>query len=71
MTFNQLDFATYCIGSLSERLGLNQTVVYDKLRDSEILPNYIVAAYDVLHTFSGEYIVDDLVDYMREKGVLE
>ena len=31
---------------------------------------YIVPSYDVLHTFSKEYLMDDLVEYMQEKGVL-
>lgn len=71
MTFNQLDFATYCIGSIAERLGMNQTAVYDRLRDSGILSGYIVPAYDVLHTYSSKYLTDDLINYMQEKGVLE
>ena len=71
MTLNQLDFATYCIGNLSERLKLNQFNVYKKLKDSGILYGYIIPAYDVLHTFSGQYITDDIIAYMKEKGVLE
>ena len=35
-----------------------------------IIDDYIVPCYDVLHTFSKEYIVEDLVSYMRKKGVL-
>lgn len=71
MTYEQLDFATYCIGLLSMRLGMNQTEVYDKLKGSGILDSYIVGAYDVLHTFSSDYIADDLIGYMKEKGVLK
>lgn len=71
MTFKQLDFVTYCIGCLSERLGMNQTTIYEKLKTSGILEGYLIPAYDVLHTYSSQYIVDDLVEYMKEKGVLE
>lgn len=71
MTFNQLDFATYCIGSLSERLGMNQLAVYEKLKHSNILSGYIIPAYDVLHTFSGQYITDELIDCLKEKGELQ
>jgi len=71
MTFDELDFVTYCIGSLSEELGIGQLSVYQKLKDSGILYGYIVPCYDVLHTFSGKYIVNDLVDLMKEKGVLK
>lgn len=30
----------------------------------------IVPSYDVLHTFSSRYLMEDLTDYMKEKGVL-
>ena len=70
MTFDKLDFALFCIGSIAERLKLNQTEVYDKLQQSDILQNFIVKGYDVLHSFDGEHITDEIVDYMKEKGVL-
>ena len=35
---------------------------------SNILNDYIVPEYEVLHTQSREYIVDDLLDIMNEKG---
>lgn len=65
-----LDFVTYCIGNLSRRLGLTSLDVYERLKSSGILTDYIVASYDVLHTFSKEYLMDDLTEYMKEKGVL-
>ena len=60
----------YCIGNLSRRLGLNARDVYERLKTSGILNGYIVSSYDVLHTFGKEYLMEDLTDYMREKGVL-
>lgn len=40
------------------------------MQDAGIIDGYLVPCYDVLHTFSKEYIVEDLVSYMRKKGVL-
>lgn len=65
-----LEFVTYCISKLSQVLNLPQREVYRRLKESGILYDYIVPSYDVLHTFSSRYLVDDLTDYMREKGVL-
>jgi hypothetical protein len=45
--------------------------VYRRLKKSDILTDYIVPSYDVLHTFGKEYLMEDLTEYMREKGVLE
>ena len=70
MSFEQLDFATYCIGALASQLGMTQGEVYNRLKTSGILAEYLVPAYDVLHTFSRDYIVDDLVGLMRERGAI-
>ena len=70
MNRDNIDFVTYCIGNLSRRLGLNARDVYQRLKTSGILADYIVPSYDVLHTFSKEYLMEDLTDFMKEKGVL-
>ncbi len=65
-----LQFVTYCISKLSQSLQMPQREVYCRLKQSGILYDYIVPSYDVLHTFSSRYLMEDLIDYMREKGVL-
>ena len=65
-----LEFVTYCIGRLSLQLKLSQQEVYKRLKSSGILYGYIIPSYDVLHTFSSRYLMEDLTEYMREKGVL-
>lgn len=71
MDNNILEFATYCIGGLALRLGMTRKEVYQRLLSSGILYGYIVPCYDVLHTFGSRYLMDDLVDYMKEKGVAD
>lgn len=65
-----LEFVTYCIGKISVLLKLPQNEIYKRLKTSGILYDYIVPSYDVLHTFSSRYLMEDLTEYMREKGVL-
>ena len=66
-----LEFVTFCISKLSVMLKLPQKEIYLRLKKSGILYEYIVPSYDVLHTFSSRYLMEDITDYMREKGVLE
>ena len=66
-----LEFVTFCISKLSVMLKLPQKEIYRRLKKSGILYEYIVPSYDVLHTFSSRYLMEDITDYMREKGVLE
>lgn len=70
MDKNTLEFVTYCISKLAQQLKLSQKEVYNKLSSSGILYGYIVPSYNVLHTFSSRYLMNDLIDYMQEKGVL-
>ena len=65
-----LEFVTYCIMKLSMMLKLPQKEIYKRLKKSGILDDYIIPSYDVLHTFSSRYLMEDLPGYMREKGVL-
>ena len=71
-TEKELDFAIFCIENIALYLGVEAEKVYEALTvKSDILNGYIVPCYDVLHTQGKEYIVDDILDVMREKGVLE
>lgn len=65
-----LRFVTFCIRKLSDALNLPINDVYQRLMVSGILYEYIIPSYDVLHTFGTKYLMDDIIDYMREKGVL-
>ena len=70
MDKNTLEFITYCISKLSDRLKMSQRDVYRKLKESGILNEYLIPSYDVLHTFGSNYLMDDLISFMQEKGVL-
>lgn len=65
-----LEFVTWLISKLADWLNLPQSDVYRRLKMSGILYGYIVPSYDVLHTFGSRYLMDDITDYMKEKGVL-
>ena len=54
MSTEHLYFITFCVGNLSEALHKSVSQVYDLLRSSGVLNDYIIPCYDVLHTFSKE-----------------
>lgn len=66
----ELEFAIFCIENVAAKLGVGAELVYQAFTEkSNILNGYIVPEYEVLHTQSREYIVNDLLDVMKEKGV--
>ncbi len=38
---------------------------------SDILNDYIVPEYEMLHTQGKDYIVDDIIEVMKERGILD
>lgn len=69
-TPDELEFAIFCIENVAAKLGVDAERVYCAFVDkSNILHGYIVPNYEILHTQSKEYIVDDLLEVMRERGV--
>ena len=63
-----LEFVTFCVGNLADSLGKSASHVYGALRSTGVLSDYIVPCYDVLHTFSKEYIVEDLTEVLKKRG---
>lgn len=67
----ELEFAIFCIENVATVLEKDAQEVYKMLtEESNILYNYIVAEYEMLHTQSKEYIVNDIIEFMKESGVL-
>ena len=66
----ELEFAIFCIENVASKLNVDATKVYAALTEqTDILNEYIIPEYEVLHTQSKEYIVNDIIDIMKERGV--
>lgn len=66
----ELEFAVFCIENIANALDRNAEEVYNALSvRSDILRDYIIPEYEVLHTQSKEYIVNDIIELMKERGV--
>ena len=67
---NELEFVVFCIENVAAKLGVDAEYVYQAFTEkSDILNGYIVPEYEVLHTQNREYIVDEILDVMKERGV--
>lgn len=67
---DELEFVVFCIENVAANLGVNAERVYQAFTEqSDILNDYIVPEYEVLHTQSRKYIVADILDVMKEMSV--
>ena len=67
---DELEFAVFCIENVANKLGKNAEDVYTALTEkSDILNSYIIPEYEILHTQSKDYIVNDIISLMEERGI--
>jgi hypothetical protein len=67
----ELEFAIFCVENIAIRLETDAEKVYDALtQKSDILSSYIVPCFDILHTQDKDYIIDDILDVIKERGVV-
>ena len=67
----EIEFAVFCVENLAIDLNMDPTDVYDLLtEESDVLSSYIIPCYDALHSQDKQYIIDDIKQVMRKKGVL-
>ena len=66
----ELEFAVFCIENVAAALGKPSGDVYKALAGKgDVLRQYIIPSYDVLHTQGRDYIVNDICEVMAERGV--
>jgi hypothetical protein len=71
MTKEELAFSVFCIECVANELGMNGKEVYRLMTTCpglNVLDDYVIAYYDVLHTQGEEYIVRELLEVMRKRG---
>lgn len=67
----ELELAIFCIENIAIKLNISGQDVYKMLTEETIiLNNYIIPCYDVLHTQDKNYIVDDVIEVMKENSLL-
>ena len=65
----ELTFVVFILYALGQHWNMTTPEVYDILNSTGILDDYIIKCYDVLHTLGKEYLVKDITDFVKEKGI--
>lgn len=65
----ELTFVVFVLHALGQHWKTTTPEVYEILNTTGILDDYIIKCYDVLHTLGKEYLVEDITEFVREKGI--
>ena len=69
MNKNSMEFVIYMIHHCANKFHIPLTTVYKKLKETDCIGGYLVPHYEVLHTQSSEYVIDDIQQYLKKRGV--
>lgn len=64
----ELTFVIFILHALGQHWNMTTPEVYEILNTS-ILDDYIIKCYDVLHALGKEFLVEDITEFVREKGI--
>ncbi|MBY6915772.1 DUF3791 domain-containing protein [Clostridium botulinum] len=65
----ELEFSVFIINKLSDYLKKPVSEIYKILSETNILDDYIIKCYDVLHTLGNEYLMEDITELIKERGI--
>ena len=65
----KLTFVVFILHALGQHWNMTTPEVYEILNTTGILDDYIIKCYDVLYTLGKEYLVEDITEFVREKGI--
>ena len=70
MNRNSMAFVVYMIHCCASQWGLSPAAVYRKLKEAGCIETYLVPHYDVLHTQSSKYVLEDIELFLRKRGIV-
>ena len=66
---DELEFVIFCVENVAVQLRKDAKDIYDVMQNNGIISGYIVPEYEVLHTQGKDYIVNDIIEVMQERGI--
>ena len=69
MNRESMAFVVYMIHKCANRWHLPPSEIYKKMEQSGCIHSYLVPHYEVLHTQSSDYVLEDIPTFMRQRGI--
>ena len=69
MNRDSMEFVVFMIHACADRWHMTPKQVYHLLNRADCIDQYLVPHYDILHTLGSSYLVDDIGEYLKVRGV--
>ncbi len=67
MDSKELEFVVFIVHKLALAWNKSASSVYKTLKDTNILDEYIISQYEVLHSLGEQYLVNDITELVEER----
>lgn len=70
MNKESFSFVIYMIHACANAWNKKPWEVYDILQSKSCIDGFLVSNYDILHTQSTSYIIGDIQEYLKVRGIV-
>ena len=69
MDKDSFSYVIYMIHACANNWKYNPSEVYKKMKSANCIMGFLVPNYEVLHTQSTQYVMEDIKEYLNVRGV--
>lgn len=66
----KLEFILFCMDFVAKAVNQPPESIYQKLKESGLLQDYLIENYEILHTLGKDYLVTNIIQIMQERKLL-
>ncbi len=69
MNKDTFSFVIYMIHACANQWKQKPSEVYRKMKNADCIMKFLVPNYEILHTQSTKYIIEDIKEYLNVRGI--
>ena len=69
MNRDSFSYVIYMIHACANHWGHSPSVVYNKMKSANCIMGFLVPNYEILHTQSTQYVMEDIKEYLTVRGI--
>ncbi len=69
MNKDSFSYVIYMIHACANNWHYNPSEVYRKMKNANCIMGFLVPNYEILHTQSTQYVMEDIKEYLNVRGV--
>ena len=70
MNQDVFEFVIYMLHACAKKCHMPPYKLYELIEKEKCVSNFLVPLYDVLHTQSTDFVVNDIREYIKNRGVI-